>query len=380
MKSTKSSANIENINEAEIIKMEQDFLDRYYSAGNKKPLPIILRMCRGYYDKLILSAVFCVLQLSAVLFIPIATANIIDALTSGGSDILKTVMLNFGIAAFLLAINYPMQQFYRKIRNDAMRSIEVALRGAIITKLQRLTIQFNKEMESGRIHSKIIRDVDAIRTLIVNLHTQLIHIAVNLATVITVLLINGNWQVLLFFACCAPVFLIIKKYFRKELRNENRQYRKTIENTNAKVVDMVNLIPVTKAHALEDYEIQKMTHHLSEAARAGFRVDEVNDRFSIANWLLVQIFQLVCLAVTVYLTLQGEMTIGELTLCHAYFGTFLTYISSLLNLMPTIASGTEAVNSVGEILGSDDIEDNNNKKILRTVSGEFDSYHLCRTL
>ena len=115
MKSTKSSANIENINEAEIIKMEQDFLDRYYSAGNKKPLPIILRMCRGYYDKLILSAVFCVLQLSAVLFIPIATANIIDALTSGGSDILKTVMLNFGIAAFLLAINYPMQQFYRKI-------------------------------------------------------------------------------------------------------------------------------------------------------------------------------------------------------------------------------------------------------------------------
>ena len=372
MKSTKSSANIENINEAEIIKMEQDFLDRYYSAGNKKPLPIILRMCRGYYDKLILSAVFCVLQLSAVLFIPIATANIIDALTSGGSDILKTVMLNFGIAAFLLAINYPMQQFYRKIRNDAMRSIEVALRGAIITKLQRLTIQFNKEMESGRIHSKIIRDVDAIRTLIVNLHTQLIHIAVNLATVITVLLINGNWQVLLFFACCAPVFLIIKKCFRKELRKENRQYRKTIENTNARVVDMVNLIPVTKAHALEDYEIEKMTHHLSEAARAGFRVDEVNDRFSIANWLLVQIFQLVCLAVTVYLTLQGEMTIGELTLCHAYFGTFLTYISSLLNLMPTIASGTEAVNSVGEILGSDDIEDNNNKKILRTVSGEFD--------
>ena len=199
MKTIGKEKNISNIDEAEIIEMEQDFLRRYYSAGNKKPLSVLLKMCRGYYDKLIVSAVFCALQLSAQLFIPIATANIIDAITLGGDDVFGSVIINFSIAVFLLLINYPMQKFYMHTRNNALRSIEVSLRGAIITKLQRLTIQFNKEMESGRIHSKIIRDVESVRNLISQLHTRTIHILVNVLTIITVLLAGGNWIVILFF-------------------------------------------------------------------------------------------------------------------------------------------------------------------------------------
>ena len=368
----KSVTTIESINDTELIKQEKAFLDRYLSAKNRKPLPLLLKMCRGYYNKLIISAVFCVLQLSLLIFIPIATANIIDAIAVQNENTLKTVIINFTIAAFLLLINYPMQNFYLKMRNDAMRSIEVALRGAIITKLQRLTIQFNKEMESGRIHSKIIRDVEAVRNLIFNLHTTVIHIVVNLSSVITVLLLNGNWQVLIFFAVSSPVFLLIRNHFRDEFRRENRNYRKTMEDTNAKVVDMVNLIPITKAHALEDYEIKKMSHHLGFAAKAGFKVDEVNGRFGVANFLLMQVFQFFCLVITVILTLNGKMTIGQLTLCNSYFSTFLNAVSNLVNLMPTIASGTEAINSVGEILESEDIEDNKNKKTLKDLRGEFD--------
>ncbi len=371
MKATKKKT-IDKFDEAEILKMEQDFLSRYYSVGNKKPLFVLFKMCRGYYGKLIISAIFCVLQLSALLYIPIATANIIDAITVGSSDLIRGLVVEFSIVAFLLIINYPLQKIYMTTRNDAMRSIEVALRGAIITKLQRLTIQFNKEMESGRIHSKIIRDVESIRNLIFHLHTRGIHIIVNVVTVITVLLIGGNWQVLIFFVLCAPFFLIIKKAFRKNLREENSMYRKTMEVTNAKVVDMVNLIPITKAHGLEDYEIEKMTGLLSAAARAGYRVDEVNNRFSVANWLLMQVFRFACLGVTVYLTYIGEMTIGQLTLCQTYFVTFLGYVSELLNLMPIISAGTEAVNSIDEILSSEDVEDNEGKEILYNLKGNFE--------
>lgn len=361
-----------NFDEAEIMKMEQDFLDRYYSASNKNPLLVLIKMCRGYYGKLIISAVFCALQLSALLYIPIATANIIDAITVNGENLFREIATEFLIVGFLLLINYPLQMFYMSTRNDVTRSIEASLRGAIITKLQRLTIQFNKEMESGRIHSKIIRDVDSIRALIYNLHTRVVHIIVNVATVFVVLIAGGNWEVLLFFLLCTPFFLIIKKAFRKKLREGNREYRKTLEDTNAKVVDMVNLIPVTKAHGLEDYEIGKMTGLLSNAARAGFKVDEINSRFGVASWLLMQVFRFACLGVTVYLTYIGKMTLGELTLCQTYFVTFLGYVSEMLNLMPVITAGTEAVNSVGEILGSDDVEDDENKRKITTLRGEFD--------
>lgn len=364
--------NINTVDESEIIKMEKDFLNRYYYSKNKKPLQVLIKMCRGYYNKLIISAVFCALQLSAVLYIPIATSNIIDAITLGGDTMVRNVIINFAVAIFLLLINYPMQKFYMQTRNDAMRSIEVALRGAIVTKLQRLTIQFNKEMESGRIQSKIIRDVDSVRNLLINLHTKVVHIVVNVVTVLTVLIIGGNWQVIIFFLVCAPVFLIIKKIFRKNLREENRKYRRTMEETTTKIVDMVNMLPITKAHGLEKYETEKMTHHLSDAARAGYRVDDVNNHFAVVNWLLMQFFSVGCLAFTSYLTINGKMTLGQLTLCQTYFSTFLGYVSELLNLMPVISSGTEAVNSIGEILGSDDIEDDHGKKELTDLKGEFD--------
>ena len=355
--------------------MEQDFLDRYYSVGNKKPLLVLLKMCRGYYGKLIVSAVFCVLQLSATLFVPIATANIIDAIIGFGTtsyrDVLETVLINFFILIGLFLINYPMQKIYTRTRNDAMRSIEVSLRGAIVTKLQRLTIQFNKEMESGRIQSKIIRDVDSVRALLNHLHGNIIHIVVNLVMVIMVLAINGNWEVIIFFLLSAPVFILFRKKFSKSLHEGNRKYRKTIESTNAKVIDMLNLIPITKAHGLENYEINKMTTHLGDAARAGYRIDEINNTYVIACWLLRQSFSIACLALTTFLTIKGRMTIGQFTLCQSYITTFLSYVAVLLNLIPEISAGSEAVNSIGEILGSEDVEQSGNKKELKSVRGEF---------
>lgn len=356
--------------------MEQDFLDRYYSAGNKKPLPVLFKMCRGYYAKFIVSAIFCALQLSATLFVPIATANIIDAIVGLGTTsyqgVLKTVLINFAILIGLFLINYPMQKIYMRTRNDVMRSIEVSLRGAIITKLQRLTIQFNKEMESGRIQSKIIRDVDSVRTLLTHLHSNLIHIVVNLVMVIAVLAINGNWEVIVFFIASAPVFALFRKKFSKALHEGNRKYRKTIESTNAKVVDMLNLIPITKAHGLENYEIDRMTTHLGDAARAGYKVDEINNSYVVACWLLRQSFSIACLALTAFLTIKGRMTIGQFTLCQSYITTFLSYVAVLLNLVPEISAGSEAVNSIGEILGSDDVEDDENKRKITTLRGEFD--------
>ena len=42
-----------------------------------------------------------------------------------------------------------------------------------------------------------------------------------------------------------------------------------METTSAKVMEMVELIPVTRAHALEDEEIDKMENQLSSVAKSG---------------------------------------------------------------------------------------------------------------
>ncbi len=373
MKIVKPASTIETINEQDIISLENDFLKRYYTAPPKtSPLRRLFKMCKGYHGKLLLSAIFCALQLSATLYIPIAAANVIDALTYNAPDSLQKIVINICIALSLLFINYPLQRIYMRNRDDAARSIEAALRGAIVTKLQHLTIQFNKEMESGRIHSKIMRDVDSIRALISNLLTVGVHIVVNLAVVVGVLIYKGNYQIILFFAVCGPLAVFIARSFKKRIKQTSRQYRRSVEETNARVVDMVDLIPVTKAHALENIEIEKMTHQISSTARKGFELDNVSNRFMVVNWLVMQIFQLLCLALTAYLAFKGIMSVGDLVLYQNYFEKFVSYINQITNLIPTLAAGSEAVNSVGEILGSDDVENDDNKKHIGMLKGEYE--------
>lgn len=373
MKNVKTAIREQDFSEQELLETEREILARYYSVPNgRKPLITLLKICRRYYKKFIVSAVFCILQLSASLFIPIATSNIIDAVAENHGNTLGVIIINLFIAFFLLAINYPMQRFYRSNRNIAVRSIEAALRGAIISKLQRLTISFNKQMESGRVHSKVMRDVEAIKNLIVNLHTSLIHIIINLVTVIGVVLIRGDFIVLIFFILATPMSLLLSRKFKGKIRSSNSQFRKSMEETNSKVVDMVNLIPITKAHALENVEMKKMSEQLGSAAKTGYELDSVMDKFIVLNWIIMQVFQLLCLTFNILLVFWGYMSIGSVTLYQSYFSTFLNNVSAALNLLPTISSGTEAINSIGEILSSDSVERDENKKQITSLKGDFE--------
>ena len=362
---------IEDISRERIKEMQDNVLKNYEKADKSKPLNVLFKICKGFYGKLFVSAIFCILQLSVMLVMPIVTANTIDAITLGGENAIKEIYINLGIAVFLLLINYPMQRLYMKSRNDVTRCLEVALRGAIVTKLQSLTIQFNKENAAGKIHSKITNDVNAVRSLIMALHSNLIHIVINISTIVSVILAKGNLAVLLFFVACAPIMLLISKQFRKDIREKNREYRKNNEVMNSKVVDMVNLIPVTKAHSLENFEIERMTGLLGDNAKAGYRIDDINGRFHISSWLLMQAFRLLCLIFTVIMALQGKLTVGDITLYQTYFTTFLSYVSQILNLVPTITAGTEAIRSMGEILDSEDVEENSGKKEIVNIRGEF---------
>lgn len=71
-----------------------------------------------------------------------------------------------------------------------------------------------------------------------------------------------------------------------------------MEETSAKVMEMVEMIPVTKAHALEDQEARKMSEQLHKVAEKGLQLDMIQTYFSSISWVAFQIFQVFCLAFT----------------------------------------------------------------------------------
>ena len=372
MKNVRNKPDFVNLTDENITVFEDEFLKRHRESAEKSSFfKNVFYLCKDYYKDIIVTIIFCTLQLSVLLFLPFATANIINAMIYDAPDKMNIIYINTGIAVFLLAINYPLQMIYQKRLNLVTRAIEAKLRGSIVRKLQRMNIAFSKQMPSGKIQSKLMRDAESVRGAIVNLIRNGTHIVVNLVTVVAVIIYKGCWELLIFFACCIPVLLLISS-FRKSIREKNRKYRIEMEKTTSKVVDMVDLIPVTKAHSVENYEINKMSRLMRDTSKAGYEIDHANSRFNTGVWLIMQVLNVACLLFLVYLALRQHIKIGDITLYQSYFSRLLESVNSVLSFLPIIIAGSEAINSIAEILKSDQVEDNENKIKVNELRGEYE--------
>jgi ATP-binding cassette subfamily B protein len=56
----------------------------------------------------------------------------------------------------------------------------------------------------------------------------------------------------------------------------------------------------------------------------------------------------------------------------SYFTTIVNQVSTIIMMLPTIAKGTESINSISEILLSDDVEEYKGKEKLNHIHGNFD--------
>ena len=75
---------------------------------------------------------------------------------------------------------------------------------------------------------------------------------------------------------------------------------------------------------------------------------------------------------TSFLALKGRIPVGDVVLYQTYFTTIVNQVSSLLNMIPTITKGLESVNSVGEVLLNDNVEDNKGKFEIDDLQGRYE--------
>ena len=359
-----------HFSEEDILRQEQNFI-RTYSNPKARPLRVLFSLYGGHYHQLFLSALFFFIKTSPVWFLPIVTERVIDIASCGDPAAYPTIFWWLLLEFALVALNVPTHYLHIHFLSLANRSVEAGLRGAMVRKLQQLSIGFHKEMESGRIQSKIMRDVESIEGLSSQIFTSILSIIINI-TVALVAVATTNLTVFVFFLACAPVAAVVTFAFRKDMRTRNREFRQEVERTSATVMEMEELVPVARAHALENKEIRRMTYQLNQVAEKGYRLDVLQSMFGAAGWVVFEIFQIICLAVTSYMALNGAITVGYIVMYQSYFSTVVGQISALLSLLPILTKGTESIGSVGEILKAHDIEDNTGKKKIREVRGAYE--------
>ena len=246
-----------NLHAPKGIDVESWFIE-CYKKYKGHPLKILVGLYKGNYNKFFLAIIFFFIKHSPVWVLPIITANIINNITSGASETYSNILIESLIMVILIGINIPTNYMYTRYKSLATRYAETGLRKALVRKLQQLSISYHKETQSGRLQSKIMRDVEAVETLSTQMFLSILNIVLNIGIALAVT-ISKSIMVFIFFLLTTPIAALTMVFFRNVMRKRNNEFRREMEETSAKVMEMVELIPVTRAHALEEEEVHKMS-------------------------------------------------------------------------------------------------------------------------
>ena len=343
------------------------------NEGNS--LKILLSIYKGYYGKLFLSIVFFAIKHSPVWVLPIVTANIINIATERPDNAGIKILVNALFMSFFMIQNIFTNYLHTWLYAKTVRSVEQELRSSLVRKLQQLSISYHNEMQSGRLQSKIMRDVEQIETLSSQIFISVLSILLNIIVAFGVVIFK-SLTVFLFFLATIPVAVLLMVSFKNRIKQYNSDFRKEMEETSVRVMEMVELIPVTRAHALEKQETSKIDHQLSNVAQKGLKLDMIQTYFSSISWVAFQLFQVLCLAFTGYLASRGSISVGEVVMYQTYFSSIVNQVSGIITLLPIISKGLESVNSVGDILLCHDVEDNRNKQKIQELTGDITFDHV----
>lgn len=325
----------------------------------------------------ILGGILYAIQYSPVIVLPIVTANIINIATKvieAGAGIpqeaWRSIIINLAVLTVFLVQNIGTTMLRAKVDNRMIRRISAGIKCSLVRKLQRLSITYHKDIESGKLQSKFLKDtLEAENYFRLAVTLMQVSIAAVCSVIVT---ICGNYLIALFFLFVVPVNVFITWFFLRKIRVAHHDYRMKNEDVSVKMTNMLTMMPVTKAHGLGKIEISSIEKSVGDLTRSGLSVDSTNAKFGATMWVLNTSLSAVCLVVCVILALYGFMTIGEVVLYQSLFSQISSCITSIINIFPQMASGVEAINSISEIMNAKDVEASFGMKNIPDIKGKIE--------
>lgn len=317
---------------------------------------------------IILAVIFFSIKHSPAWFIPLITANLIDIVVQKKS--LVDLAINGAALVFVVLQNFPTNLLYVKYLAIAIRDTENRLRSALVVRMQQLSIGFYQRTNAGALQTKVVRDVENIEQMLRHLSDGGLAAINSLMGALIVTAIKVP-NFLVFFLLVAPLASITIIKLRKTLNEYNEGFRSEIERMSSHVNEMTTLLPVTRAHGLERRAVQRMRDSFASVQEAGLKLDRINGKFNAAAWVTFQLANVGCLILSAIFALQGKFGIsaGDVVLLTSNFGALIGSIILLASLAPAIAKGFASITSLGEILESPDLENNQGKEEVEKVDG-----------
>ncbi len=323
------------------------------------------------WRKLIAIFIVFLIKASPAWLLPIITAAMID-LAAGNDPKKASKLLYYFIFIVLLTLqNIPTHILYSRMLSSVMRGISLRLRTDLCRQLQRLSLLYHNKSNIGKLHTKVIRDIEIVEQTPRLLAEQIFGFLCQVT--IAVIAIGFRKPIaLLFFIIVVPIAVIIRNIFSQKINKSAKSYRHAIETMSSSMNDMLNMIPMTRAHGLEEFEVSQIDSKISTVFKRGLYFDTLSAIFNSSAWVIMSIIHITFIAGSVFACMNGYISVGDIVLFNSMFLVLTGQTLVVIGTLPQLSQAGESIDSIYEVLESPDLEVNSGKKPFDKISGRFE--------
>ncbi len=319
-----------------------------------KSLAFVFRAAKKYKAPLMVTVISMLLLIGAQLLIPWIIRSLINIVTGEGLDAaaFKQITTLTLIAAGVYILKAGLQFLRSYMAHIAGWGVVADVRKKVYNHLQRLTLRFYEDKQTGQMMSRVVNDTELFEALIAH---AIPDVVVNILTFLGVgaVLFGLNWKLTLFSLLPVPFVIFSLRIYAKRVRPAFVFRQKELGELNAVLNDNISGIREIKAFTREQYAYQSVGQRIDH-----YRTSLLNALRLMATFHpFVEFTSSLGVLVVIYfggrLVVQGGLPIADLVAFFLYLDLFYQPVRNLSSAWEAVQTALAAAERVADLLNEE---------------------------
>ena len=248
----------------------------------------------------------------------------------------RLAVINFAaIAVMVIALFGAFCAYSEKLLTTSVGQwVMHDLRQRVYFHIQRLSLAFHDQKNTGDLLSTVTSDIDSIQTFITS---GLLDAFINVLTLVGMISVMFyiNWRFTLIALSVTPFLALVVFKYTRSIKQAAREVRKKEGEIASVIQEVLSSMRVVKAFAREDYEVHRLEEESLENVEIALRARGIKARLSPLVEVIVAVGTGLVLWFGARLVLAGSLSAGSLVL-------FIWYLGKMYKPMQDLSKMTDA--------------------------------------
>ncbi len=260
------------------------------------------------------------------------------------------VLLFAAVAALVIAMVGALCSYYEKYFTTSVGQwVMHDLRGRLYSRMQRLSLAFHDQAQTGDLISRITSDIDSVQSFVTS---GLLSALINSLTLVGMIgvMFYINWEFTLIALSVVPLLFLVVFHYTRLIKKSSKQVREQEGKIASVIQEVLTSIHLVKAFAREDYEQRRLEEESLESIELALRARSLKAKLYPFVEIIVAIGTSLVLWFGARMVLDGTLSSGSLVVFILYLGKMYKPMQDLSKMTDAYSKAAVGYDRIREVL------------------------------